>query len=133
MSYNKVIVEGRITRDIELKQTPTGVSLCKFSVAVNDTAKKDEKVVDFFDCEAWRGTAEFLSKYFQKGSPILLEGKLKTNNYTDSNGIKHYGVFVRVEEVHFTESKKSASDDVNAPVPDNNGLQELSPDDELPF
>lgn len=107
---NKVIIMGRLTRDPEFRQTTSGVPVCRISVAVNrsyknrDTGERVEDT-DFIDCDAWRQTAEFVSRYFTKGSMILIEGQLRNNNYTDNNGVKHYSMRVLVDNVSFCESK----------------------------
>ncbi|MCQ2416199.1 MAG: single-stranded DNA-binding protein [Oscillospiraceae bacterium] len=108
---NKVILMGRLTRDPEFRQTPSGVPVCRFSIAINrQFANKQtgERETDFIDCDAWRGTAEFVSRYFFKGSMILVEGQLRNNNYTDNNGVKHYSMRVMVDNVSFCESRNSA-------------------------
>jgi single-strand DNA-binding protein len=108
-NMNKVILAGRITADPELKQTPSGVSVCSFSIAVNRKAGKDkEQQADFFNCKAWRNTAEFVSKYFKKGSSICIVGNLQQNTWTDQNGQKRYGMDVVVDEALFVDSKNDA-------------------------
>ena len=105
---NKVILMGRLTRDPEFRQTTSGVPVCRFSIAINrQFANKQtgERETDFIDCDAWRSTAEFVSRYFSKGSMILVEGQLRNNNYTDNNGVKHYSMRVMVDNVSFCESK----------------------------
>ena len=105
---NKVILMGRLTRDPEFRQTTSGVPVCRFSIAINrQFANKQtgERETDFIDCDAWRSTAEFVSRYFNKGSMILVEGQLRNNNYTDNNGVKHYSMRVLVDNVSFCESK----------------------------
>ena len=89
--YNKVIMMGRLTRDPELKTTPNGVSVCKFSIAVDRRFqnKGEEKKTDFFNVVAWRQTGEFVSRYFGKGNLILVEGELQTRSYVDKNGNQH--------------------------------------------
>lgn len=106
---NKVIIMGRLTADPELSQTTTGISSCKFSVAVDRGYKSanGEKQTDFIRCQAWKQTAEFVSRYFSKGKMIIVEGGLQNNNYTDANGVKHYSFVVNAESVHFGESKSS--------------------------
>ena len=84
--YNKVILMGRITHDLELKTTPSGANVCSFSIA--------EKKSDFFNIVAWRQQADFVTRYFGKGRMILVEGELQTRSYTDKNGMN-----VRVTEV----------------------------------
>lgn len=105
---NSVNLMGRLTRDPELKQTQSGISVCRFSVAVNRpfvNKETNEREADFIECEAWRQTAEFVCRYFQKGAMIAVEGSLRNNNYEDANGVKHYGMKVAVNQVHFCGSK----------------------------
>jgi len=105
---NKVILMGRLTRDPEFRQTPSGVAVCRFSIAINrQFANKQtgERETDFVDCIAWRNTAEFVSRYFNKGNMILVEGSLRNDNYTDNNGVKHYRMNVSVDNVSFCESR----------------------------
>ena len=94
--YNKVILMGRITHDLELKTTPTGANVCTFSIAVDRRfqQKGEEKKSDFFNIVAWRQQADFVTRYFSKGRMILVEGELQTRSYTDKNGQN-----VRVTEV----------------------------------
>lgn len=107
---NKVILMGRLTRDPEFRQTQSGVPHCKFTIAINRQKQKEgTQEADFIDCDAWRGTAEFVSRYFNKGSMILVEGELRNNNYTDNNGTKHYSMRVLVENVSFCESKNAGA------------------------
>lgn len=105
---NKVIIMGRLTRDPDFKQTQSGIAMCKFSVAVErqfKDAKTGERLTDFLDCTAFRGTAEFISRYFSKGNMILVEGNIQNNNYTDNNGVKHYSNNIMVENVSFCGGK----------------------------
>lgn len=107
---NKVILMGRLTRDPEFRQTTSGTPVCRFSLAINrQFANKQtgDRETDFVDCDAWRNTAEFISRYFSKGSMILVEGQLRNNNYTDNNGVNHYAMRVLVDNVSFCESKVS--------------------------
>lgn len=109
---NKVILIGRLTADPELHQTTSGISNCRFTVAVDRGYKsKDtgEKQTDFINVVAWRQTAEFVSRYFSKGRMIIVEGSLRNNNYTDNNGVKHYSMDVLANSVSFGESKAAAS------------------------
>ena len=107
---NKVIIMGRLTRDPELRQTPSGVAVCRISVAVDRQYKNQqtgERETDFIDCTAWRQTAEFITRYFHKGNMILVEGNLRNNNY-EKDGVKHYSMVVYVDNVSFCESKNSS-------------------------
>lgn len=102
---NKVILIGRLTANPEYRQTPNGVAVCRFNIAVDRPYQKDkEKEVDFISCQAWRNTADFVSRFFTKGKPIVVEGSLRNNNYTDKNGVNHYGMDVLVSNVEFTIS-----------------------------
>jgi single-strand DNA-binding protein len=107
---NKVILMGRLVRDPELNQTANGIAVCKFTVAVNRPYQKDkEQQADFINVTAWRGTAEFVSKYFNKGSIIIVEGKLQNNDYTDKDGIKHYSMVVQADNVNFGGGKSDSN------------------------
>lgn len=106
---NRVILMGRITQDLDLRQTPSGVSVLTFNLAVerNYAKQGEEREADFITCVAWRNNAEFISRYFAKGRMIALEGNLRTRNYEDSNGSKHYVTEVYIDSVSFTgEAKK---------------------------
>ena len=107
MSYNRVILMGRITHDLELKTTPNGVSVCTFSIAVDRRfqAKGEERKSDFFRIDAWRQQAEFLCKYFGKGKMVLVEGELHNDNYTDKNGNTVYSMRVVADQICFTGDK----------------------------
>ena len=113
---NRVILMGRLTRDPEYKQTASGTAVCRISLAIDRKfANKEtgEREADFVECDAWRSTADFIARYFSKGNPILVEGELRNNNYTDNNGVKHYGMRVLIDNVSFCGSKA-----------DNNGQQQ---------
>ena len=108
---NKVILIGRLVADPELKQTTSNISVCKFTIAINRPfVPKDggEKQSDFINIVVWRNTAEFVSKYFSKGKMIIVEGALRNNNYTDSNGVKHYTIEVHADNVSFGGDKNDA-------------------------
>ena len=103
---NKVILMGRLTRDPEFRQTTSGIPVCRITVAVDRPYRKDqEKQADFINVTCWRNTAEFVSRYFNKGKMIIVEGSLRNNDYTDNNGVKHYRMNVFVDNVSFCESK----------------------------
>ena len=108
---NKTLITGRMTRDPELRQTQSGISCCRFTVAVDRPYQKDkEKEADFITCVAWRASAEFITRYFKKGDPIEIEGSLRTGSYQDKNyhDVTHYTTDVLVEKVNFTLSSKSS-------------------------
>lgn len=110
--YNKVILMGRITKDIEIKTTLSGVSVTSFSIAVDRRvqSKDGEKVTDFIDCVAWRQTADFISRFFSKGKLILVEGELQTRTYTDKSGNNRKAVEVIVDRAAFTGEKAGAQE-----------------------
>ena len=111
--FNLVSLSGRLTADPELKTTQSGISNCRICIAVNRPYQKDkEQEADFINVVAWRQTAEFICKYFQKGSPITVIGSMRNNNYTDSNGVKHYTMDVQADNVGF--ALKNSSDNVSA-------------------
>ena len=108
--YSRVIVMGRITADLELRQTPSSVSVLSFRIAVNRpfVAKNGERATDFFNVVAWRAQAEFIAKYFKKGSLILVDGRLESREYVDKNGATQRVVEIIAENVSFTgEAKQS--------------------------
>lgn len=115
---NKVILMGRLTADPEIRQTQGGTAVAKFTVAINrQYADKQtgERQADFISVQAWRQSAEFVGKYFKKGSMIIVEGNIQNNNYTDSNGVKHYSYNIIAEKVNFGESKASAQNSNSVP------------------
>ena len=108
---NSLVIMGRLTKDPEHKQLSSGVTVCKFTVAVDRkfvNKQTNERETDFIDCQAWRGTADFISRYFSKGSMIAVEGTLQNNNWTDNDGKKHYSYIVQVEQAHFCGGKNES-------------------------
>ncbi len=108
---NRVILMGRITQDLEIRQTQSGVAVLSFTVAVDRGYVKqgEERQTDFINCVAWRQQAEFINRYFSKGRLIALEGNLRTRTYDDKNGVKHYVTEVFVDSVSFTGEKAQSS------------------------
>ncbi|MCH5207720.1 MAG: single-stranded DNA-binding protein [Oscillospiraceae bacterium] len=108
---NRVIMMGRIVNDPELKTTPSGVSVCSFRIAVdrNFQKKGEERKSDFFNVTAWRGTAEFITRFFGKGRMIMIEGELQTSQYTDKNGNPATWYDIVVDNAYFTGEKANAS------------------------
>lgn len=125
--FNTVIMLGRITRDLEPKTTPAGVSVLTFSIAVDRRyqADKESRVSDFFNCVAWRGTADFISRFWHKGDPILIEGELQNRKYTDKDGQERQVTEIIVDRATFTGSKKTGE----APEKENSA----EPADDYPF
>ena len=108
---NHIVIMGRLTRDPELRRTGTGIAVASFSVAVDrDFGGRDggERETDFIDCVAWRTTGEFVSKYFTKGSMIVVSGRLQIRGWTDKDGNKRRSAEVVADNVYFGESKRSA-------------------------
>lgn len=101
---NKLTIIGRLTHDPELRQTATNTSVCTFTVAADRSFKDSitgERKADFIKCVSWCNTAELIAKHFSKGSPILVEGSMRNNDYTDKDGIKHYNMLCQVEFMEF--------------------------------
>jgi single-strand DNA-binding protein len=134
-ALNKVILIGRLTADPELKQTPSGVAVTSFTIAVDRQATKEgKKETDFINIVAWRKTAEFISKYFNKGSAIIVCGSIQTRSWKDSEGKNRYATEVVASEVSFAEAKKaSANISITAEENKSESFVEVDDADGLPF
>lgn len=159
-NLNKVILGGRLTADPELKQTNSGIPVCSFSIAVNRRVRQTEEnsaqqTADFINCTAWRQTAEFISRYFHKGSSICVTGSIQVRSWTDQNGQKRYATDVVIDDAMFVDSKSEAPggnyggysaqpaapqtpNQYNAPAYSSQAnaapkFEEISNDDDLPF
>ena len=146
---NKVVLMGRLTRDPELRYTPSNVAVATFSIAVDRNYAKpgEQRQTDFINIVAWRTTAEFVSKYFTKGQLVALCGKLQTRTWDDAEGKKHYVTEVVADEVFFAEGKRDntgASQGYTtapqaqtvapqAPMQSNDDFAAMPDDDDLPF
>ncbi len=153
---NRAILMGRLTADPELRQTPNGVSVASFTLAVNrNYSKNAQQQTDFIDIVAWRQTAEFVSRYFRKGQLVAVDGQIQTRSYTDRNGVNRKAFEIVADQVHFAESKASseranAAYQQPAPTPfevpnpvaqpaqtfesgDLGDFSEIPADDDLPF
>lgn len=153
---NKVIVMGRLVADPELRQTPTNLSVATFRIAVDRdySPKGEEKQADFLSVVAWRQTAEFIGRYFTKGRMMVVEGSLRTRDYTDKQGQKRYVTEIQADNVYFGDSKpgggaSAPSGNYSAPKPhpaasqesggtslsigDIGDFEEIVEDDGLPF
>ena len=140
LNLNKVILCGRLTADVELKTTGTGISVCSFNLAVNRPrraadANSNQPTADFISIVAWRQRAEFIARYFRKGSSICITGSIQTRKWTDQNNATRYATEVIVEDALFVDSKGEGG---AAPVP----AEEYPPassdfitvgDEDLPF
>ncbi len=137
--FNIVILSGRLTADPELKKTPNGTSVTTFSIAVSRRYRSGEETqADFINLVAWRQTAEFITKYFKKGSMIGIEGAIQTRKYTDKNGNNRTAFEVVVNNAQFMESKKDGGAAAeNTSSFSNAGADDFSEigggDDDLPF
>ena len=132
---NKIILMGRLTRDPELRKTGNGTAVTSFTLAVDRDYKPQdgERETDFIDVVAWRGTAEFVSKYFTKGRMAVVEGRLQVRDWKDKDGAKRRSTEVIADSVYFGDSKKVSESDT--PAEPSGEIREL-PDEEkgeLPF
>ena len=135
---NKVILVGNLTRDPELSETPSGVAVCRFAIAVTrDYANSDgNRETDFFNITVWRGRAENCGKYLKKGNKVAVVGSLQNRSYEDKDGNKRQVTDIIANEVEFlsvrNQSETSGEADLPAPKPSKPTLQQVD-DDELPF
>ena len=132
---NKTAFTGRLTADPELKQTTNGVAVCSFTLAVKRPRVKDK--TDFINFVAWRGNAEFLTRYFKKGDAVEVSGALTSRKYQDNNGNNRVAFEVECDDIAFalTNTKTEQAEQPASPAYSAAGEQyeELSADDELPF
>lgn len=141
---NNINLMGRLTHTPEIKTTPSGLSVCSFSIAVDRRYTKpgEERKTDFIDCVAWRQTADFLYKYFSKGQLLALDGRLTIDSYENKQGEKRKKAFVTVDNIYFAEKSNKAEnkssqlslENVSTNLP-NEKLEftEINTDDDLPF
>ena len=150
-NFNKVILGGRLTADPELKTTQSGIAVVTFSVAVNRRFTKNsaqQNETDFFNVTAWRQTAEFVSRYFKKGSSICVVGTIQNSKWTDQQGATRYRTDIVADEVMFVDSRSESGnsymgDDSDAfggstpsfstPAGAAPKFEEIKTDDDLPF
>lgn len=134
---NVVALMGRLTADPELRATPAGVSVTSFTIAVDRSFVKqgEERQADFINCVAWRGTADFIAKYFQKGSLIAVDGKIQTRHYQDKDGHNRTAFEVVVDNAHFAGSnEKAAQAACSAPEqPSYDDFATIDDAEDLPF
>ena len=131
---NKIFIMGRLTRDPELRKTQSGTAVASFSLAVDRDYKAQDgsRQTDFIEVQAWRHTADFVSRYFNKGRMAVVEGRLQMQDWTDRDGNKRRSAVVVAEQVYFGDSKKA--DDAPAAPPAPQEYHEINDDDgELPF
>lgn len=101
---NNLSIAGRLTKDVELKKTKSGVAVCRFSIA-NDRTSGENKTTDFFEVTAWRKTAEFITNYFRKGDLIIITGRIETYEYTDNDGVTRKTVQINAQSAEFGGAK----------------------------
>lgn len=108
---NKAILMGRLTKHPELRQTQSGTSVCNFTLAVNRRFKNSqgERETDFLPCVAWRGTADFIAKYFRKGERMAVIGEIQTRSWEGDDGQKRFITEINVDEAHFADGKSSGN------------------------
>lgn len=129
---NNVVIMGRLTKEPEERVTSSGKKVCSFCVAVNDDYRKD--VTYFFDIIAWNNTADFVCKYFRKGSMIAIQGRLTTRPWEDKNGNKRKITEIVADNVSFCGDKKEpATTSVDVPPPTDEEYREIPDTEELPF
>jgi len=129
---NNVTLLGRLTSDPSLRHTQSNIPVASFTLAVErDFKEGGQKQTDFIDCIAWRGTAEFVSKYFAKGQMAAVTGRLQIRDWTDKEGNKRRNAEVVADQVHFTGSKRESGSGTDERYEDQ-GFAELD-DDELPL
>ena len=151
LNLNKVVLAGRLTGDPELKQTASGISVLSFTLAVNrrfasKAGEQGESQADFITVVAWRQTAEFISKYFRKGSAICVTGSIQTRNWQDQQGNKRYSTEVVVDEAMFVDSRNEGGAPAGGYTPDAYtapsfatpaagapNFEEMKAEDDLPF
>lgn len=129
---NHITIMGRLVRDPELRKTQSGVSVASFTVAVDrDFKNGDEKVTDYIDCTAWRGAADFISKFFTKGKAIVVEGQLQSRKWQDKDGNNRVSWEVQAQNVYFADSKRN--DDGQQSKPQTFGEVASDDGEDLPF
>ncbi len=137
---NKVFLIGNLTRDPELSETTSGVSLCRFSIAVNRSysGAGGERQTDFFNCVAWRGLGENVARYAKKGNKVAVSGSIELRNYEDNQGVKRTGVDIVAQDVEFLTPRSQGDGFAEAPqsAPQERkraSLQAFDDDSDIPF
>lgn len=128
---NRIIIMGRMTKDPEVRRTGSGTAVTSFTLAVERDFKgqNGERETDFIDCVAWKGTAEFVGKYFGKGRMVAVEGRLQLRDWQDNNGNKRRSAEVMADSVYFADSKQGG----NAAEVPKQEIAEIEDDGDLPF
>ena len=134
---NRVVLVGRITKNLDLRKTQSGTSVVSFTIACNRRVPSQGQDADFINCVAWNKTADFMAQYVKKGALLGLEGRIQTRSYDDKDGKRVYVTEVVADSVQFLESKKQAENAQNEAYPvQNNECADYASDietDDLPF
>lgn len=130
MALNRIILFGRLTKDPEHKQISSGASVCKFTVACDrqfTNKQTNERECDFIEVQAWRGAADFVSRWFKRGDAITVEGSLRNNNWTDNEGKKHYSYIVNAENIGFGGGKSNGGEQAQpAPAQPDTSIEQFA-------
>ena len=149
-NFNRVMLGGRLTADPELKQTQSGIPVASFSIAVNrrfGSKDANQPQADFFNVTAWRTQAEFVSRYFKKGSSIFVVGTIQNRSWTDQQGVKRYATDIVADEISFVDSRNEGpaagqgqytpdaytTPSYSTPADSAPKFEEIKGDDDLPF
>ena len=137
---NKVFLIGNLTRDPEIRETPSGVAMCRFAIAVSRpySSQDGERQTDFFECTAWRGLAENIARFTKKGNKVAVAGHIQIRNYEDNQGVKRTAVDVIVQDCEFLTPKTGDSFDEVSEAPRASAkrkpaLQAMDDDSDIPF
>ena len=138
---NKVFLIGNLTRDPELRETPSGVAMCRFSIAVQRpySSQEGERQADFFECTAWRGLGETISRFTKKGNKVAVSGSIQLRNYEDNQGVRRTAVDIIVQDCEFLTPKSNEGFDDVADAPRASApkkkptLQAMDDDGDIPF
>ena len=138
---NKVFLIGNLTRDPELSETPSGVAVCHFSIAVNRnySSGDGERQTDFFNCVAWRGLGETIARYTKKGKKVAITGTIQTRTYENNQGVKVPAIDIVAQDVEFLSPKDGGDGFDDVPPASTGGarrkptLQPMDDDSDIPF
>ena len=138
---NKVFLIGNLTRDPETRETPSGVTMCRFAIAVQRpySSQDGERQTDFFECTAWRGLGETIARYTKKGNKVAVSGSIQLRNYEDNQGAKRTAVDIIVQDCEFLTPKANGEFDDVADAPRASApkkkpaLQAMDDDSDIPF
>ena len=138
---NKVFLIGNLTRDPEARETPSGVTMCRFAIAVQRpySSQDGERQTDFFECTAWRGLGETIARYTKKGNKVAVSGSIQLRNYEDNQGVKRTAVDIIVQDCEFLTPKSNGEFDEVADAPRASApkkkptLQTMDDDSDIPF